>query len=117
MSRKARLGLSGARENPGQVRTGLSRTVLLRLEEDPMSIDEILETLGPRSEGVNHGTIWTTLERALQNGLVHRDRKSNPHLYSLTLGGERRVAWIKNQMKRSAERPRAVANPGKNGEE
>jgi DNA-binding PadR family transcriptional regulator len=63
---------------------------------------------------VSHGTIWTTLERAIRYGLIQKTNEKRPHLYGLTEGGSRRVKWIKGQFKRKV-RPvaegRAVANP------
>lgn len=112
----------GARSRPGQVRTGLSRSVLLALEGgEATSIAEILERLGPHSDTINHGTIWTILERARKLGLVTCGMKAEqkrPHRYSLTEGGLRRVAWIKGRFKRQ-EKPalRAVANPSIESEE
>lgn len=108
--RKKPKSTGGARSNPGQVRTGISRAILLKLSEGPLSIDAILEKLGPHSDGVNHGTVWMTLDRARAKGLVRCDQSIRPHLYALTDGGERRVAWIRGA-KAVARRPRAVANP------
>lgn len=106
----------GARSRPGLVRTGLSRSVLLALEEGQGTIDEILSRLGPHSETVNHGTIWTILERARGNGLVTCGVKADqkrPYRYSLTDGGVRRVAWIKSKFKRKLKpvELRIAANP------
>lgn len=114
MSKKAKLN-GGAKANPGQVKTGLCRSVILSLSEESGSIDEILERLGPRSDGVSTGTIWTILDRARHNGLVRREKEGRTFFYELTDGGRRRVDWIKGA--KAARRPRAVANPGKNGEE
>ena len=119
MPKKSRLN-GGAKANPGQVKTGLSRAVILSLSEGPGWIDEILERLGPRSGGVSAGTIWTILDRARNNGLVRREKRGRIFFYELTDGGYRRVAWIKGA--KAARRPRAVANPGNkpksgNGEE
>lgn len=98
---------SGARSNPGRVRTGISRSVLLSLEEGPASIALVLDRLGDRSRGVTHGTIWTTLERARAQGLVTCGVKKAvrpPYIYSLTDGGMRRVEWIKEKLSRMDEK-------------
>lgn len=107
---------NGAQSRPGLVRTGLSRSVLLALESSPASIDGILERLGPHSETVNHGTIWTILERARGNGLVSRapiSERKRPHIYTLTDGGLRRIAWIKSKFKRKLKPAelKIAANP------
>lgn len=107
------------RRNGGR-RTGISREILTTLSDGPLTIERILERLGPRSEGVTSGTIWTTLERAMHNGLVRSSRSDEgslrPFSYSLTDGGVRRVKWIQGA-RQFARRPRAVANPGKAEEE
>ena len=110
-----------ARKNPGRVRTGISRSVLLALEGGDATVDEILERLGPHRDTVNNGTVWTILERARQNGLVSCGTKSEqkrPYRYALTDGGLRRVKWIKGALKRKdLPELRVVANPGKGEEE
>lgn len=96
--------------------TGLSRSVLLQLESGPATIAQILETLGPRSEGVNRGTIYTILSRAALNGLVSCNKTDveakKPYLFELTEGGRRRVKWIHGKVKKKT-RPasRVAANP------
>ena len=117
----AKASKGGARTNPGRVRTGLSRSVLLALEGGEATIDELLGRLGPHSDTVNHGTVWTILERARANGLVScgvKSEQKRPYRYGLTDGGLRRIKWIKGALKRK-DRPelRAVANPGKGEEE
>ena len=105
----------GAQSRPGRVRTGLSRSVLLALEQGEATIDEILERLGPHNETINNGTIWTIVERARMNGLVTcgvKAEQKRPYRYSLTDGGVRRIEWIKGRFKRKAKPDlRAVANP------
>lgn len=105
----------GAQSRPGRVRTGLSRSVLLALEEGEATVDEILERLGPHSDTVNNGTVWTILERARLNGLVTcgvKAEQKRPYRYSLTDGGVRRIVWIKGKFKRKSKPElRAVANP------
>lgn len=105
----------GARANPGRVRTGLSRSVLLSLEDGEATVDQIVERIVPRSEGVNNGTVWTILERARENGLVTcgiKAEQKRPYRYALTEGGLRRVAWIKGKLKMKLKPAvRAVANP------
>jgi DNA-binding PadR family transcriptional regulator len=109
---------NGARSNPGHVRTGISRAILSTLSREPLSIDEILSKLGPRSGSVTHGTVWTTLDRQRGLGLVQREQRGRTYFYSLTEGGQRRVAWIRGSSKSAVRRPRAVANPPeKEGEE
>jgi DNA-binding PadR family transcriptional regulator len=99
----------------------------LALEGGEATINELLERIGPHNGTVNHGTIWTVLERARENGLVSysstdetgkRPRGRPSFWYGLTDGGRRRVKWIKGALKRK-EKPelRAVANPGKDEEE
>jgi DNA-binding PadR family transcriptional regulator len=99
----------GARANPGRFKTGVSRAILLCLSaaKRQLSINEILERLGPRTDGVTHGTIWTTLDRARSNGLVRRQLRGRTYYYSLTAGGKRRVSWIQGTVLSH----RAVANP------
>lgn len=95
-----------------QARTGISRSILVQLEGGPLSIYEIMSKLGPRREGVTHSTIWITLDRARLNGLIRREKREGrgrTYFYSLTDGGQRRVAWIKDG--KAARRPKAVANP------
>lgn len=106
----------GAQSRPGRVRTGLSRSVLLALEQGEATIDEILERLGPHNETINNGTIWTIIERARLNGLVTcgvKAEQKRPYKYSLTDGGLRRVAWIKSKFKRKLKPAelRVAANP------
>jgi DNA-binding PadR family transcriptional regulator len=100
----------GARAKPGRIKTGLSRAVLLSLSEakEPLSIYEILERLNPRSNSVTHGTIWTTLDRARNAGLIRRELRGRTYYYSLTAGGKRRVDWIKGL--KVARRLHVVAN-------
>jgi DNA-binding PadR family transcriptional regulator len=96
--------------------TGLSRKTLLALADGPLSIDEILDQIGPRSDGVTHGTIWTILDRATHHGLLRREKKGRSFIYSLTDGGERRIRWIQKKAKAKLPAVRVVANP-KSGEE
>ena len=96
--------------------TGLSRSVLLQLENGPVTINQILETLGPRSDGVNRGTVYTILARAAQNGLVACNKTDanakRPYFFELTDGGRRRVKWIRGRARKKVhEERRAVANP------
>lgn len=117
--------LRKGRPNP-YGRTGLSRSVLLSLEDGPATISSILGAMGPHSEGVHRGTILTVLNRAILNGLVASNKLDptarKPYLFELTDGGRRRVRWIRGakakKRTKSATGPvRAVANPGKDEEE
>lgn len=113
---------TGARSRPGHVRTGLSRSVLLALGDGPATVDEILGRLGPHTDTVNNGTVWTIVERARLLGLVTCGVKSEqkpPYRYSLTEGGERRVAWIKSKFNRKLKPAdlRIAANPALREEE
>ncbi len=97
-------------------RTGLSRTVLLALEQGPATSDEVLERLGPSEKEITRGAVWVILERAMRNGLVRSDRRDEtskkPYHWELTDGGRRRVKWIKSRFKqKSKPELRAVANP------
>jgi len=94
--------------------TGLSRGVLLTLKKGPLSVAGVLEAMGPRSESVHEGTIWTILSRARQNGLVRRELAGRTYLYELTAGGDRRVRWI--EINRAQDEVTAVANPPDDGE-
>lgn len=112
----------GAQSRPGRVRTGLSRSVLLALEEGEATVDEILERLGSHTDTVNNGTVWTIVERARLHGLVTcgvKAEQKRPYHYSLTDGGLRRVAWIKSKFKRKLKPAdlRVVANPTEKEEE
>lgn len=113
--REPKLNPGGARSNPGRIRTGISRAVLLLLKrDDGLTVNEILESLGPRSDGVNAGTIWTTLHRAKLLGLIRTETdegKKKPVWYFLTEGGQRRVDWIRQRKSAAKPRVRAVANP------
>lgn len=103
--------------------TGLSRSVLLQLQDGPATISSILGSMGPHSDGVHRGTILTVLNRAIMNGLVTTNRldgAKKPYLFELTDGGRRRVKWILGKTKVKS-RPtgglRAVANPVEKEEE
>ena len=112
----SKLNPGGAKSNPGRVKTGISRAVLLQLRRDKgLTVNDILELLGPRSDGVTHGTIWTTLKRASLLGLVRSETnngRQRPLWYYLTEGGQRRVDWIRRR-KSEISRTRVVANPAK----
>jgi hypothetical protein len=98
--------------------TGLSRRVLLQLEDGPATISSILGEMVPRSDGVNRGTILTILNRAILNGLVTTNRldgAKKPYLFELTDGGRRRIEWIHGTKAKVKAPPRSklriVANP------
>lgn len=112
----------GAQSRPGRVRTGLSRSVLLALADGEATVNEVLARLGPHTDTVNNGTVWTILERARLNGLVTcgvKSEQKRPYKYWLTEGGLRRVVWIKSQFKRKLKPAelRVVANPTEKEEE
>ena len=91
--------------------TGISRAVLMALQDGQKSSAEILNLIGPHAETVHQGTIWTILSRARLNGLVARERIGRSYFYRLTDGGQRRTAWILQQA--SKGKRLAVANPKK----
>lgn len=97
--------------------TGISRAVLMALQDGKKNSKQILSSLRPRRETVHQGTIWTILSRARMNGLVSREKIGRAFFYSLTGGGKRRVEWILSMKKEEKKEVRRIAANPKEKEE